>query len=117
MAVKLLNGLSVDGQELLIKCNTATQKYIEEFEANKVGGGAYLVCDLLLCMCVARLACVTYCYSYMLMGMPACVLLCVICMCACSSVLCVCACMCVPARLCVYLTVYIHVCAVAWLCA
>lgn len=38
-AIRLLNGLKVDNQELLLKGNTATQKYIEEYERNKVRQG------------------------------------------------------------------------------
>lgn len=34
-ALQLLNNLSLDGQELLLKWNTATQKYIEELQARK----------------------------------------------------------------------------------
>jgi hypothetical protein len=34
--IRLLNGLKMDGQELLLKGNTATQKYIAEYEENKV---------------------------------------------------------------------------------
>jgi len=34
-AIRLLHGLKIDGQELLVKGNTATQKYIEEYEAQK----------------------------------------------------------------------------------
>jgi RNA recognition motif-containing protein len=36
-AIRYLNGLKVDGQELLIKGNSATQKYIEDYEQAKVG--------------------------------------------------------------------------------
>lgn len=32
-AIRLLNGLKLDGQELLLKSNTATQKYVEAYEA------------------------------------------------------------------------------------
>lgn len=35
-AIRYLNGLKVDGQELLIKGNSATQKYIEDYEQVKV---------------------------------------------------------------------------------
>lgn len=31
-ALRLLNNMALDGQELLVKCNTATQKYIEAYE-------------------------------------------------------------------------------------
>ncbi|KAG1677373.1 hypothetical protein FOA52_010752 [Chlamydomonas sp. UWO 241] len=34
-AIRLMHGLKVDGQELLVKGNTATQKYVEEYESNK----------------------------------------------------------------------------------
>lgn len=34
-ALRLLNGLKIDGQELLLKANTATQKYIEYYEEQK----------------------------------------------------------------------------------
>ncbi len=34
-ALQLLNKLSLDGQELLLKWNTATEKYIEELQARK----------------------------------------------------------------------------------
>ncbi|CAD7703997.1 unnamed protein product [Ostreobium quekettii] len=34
-ALRLLNNLALDGQELLVKCNTATQKYIEAYESEK----------------------------------------------------------------------------------
>ncbi len=35
-SLRFLNGLKIDGQELLLKGNSATQKYIEEYEQNKV---------------------------------------------------------------------------------
>ena len=34
-ALRLLHNLSVDGQELLLKCNTATQRYIDDYQAVK----------------------------------------------------------------------------------
>lgn len=34
-AMRLLNGLKLDGQELLLKCNAATQKYTEQYEQSK----------------------------------------------------------------------------------
>lgn len=34
-ALRLLHNLSLDAQELLLKCNTATQRYITEYQANK----------------------------------------------------------------------------------
>ena len=34
-ALRLLHNLSLDGQELLLKCNTATQRYIDEYQASK----------------------------------------------------------------------------------
>ncbi|GFR49350.1 hypothetical protein Agub_g11374 [Astrephomene gubernaculifera] len=34
-AMRLLNGLKLDGQELLLKCNAATQKYTEQYEQQK----------------------------------------------------------------------------------
>lgn len=34
-ALRLLHNLSLDGQELLLKCNTATQRYIDDYQANK----------------------------------------------------------------------------------
>lgn len=34
-ALRLLHNLSLDGQELLLKCNTATQRYIDDYEATK----------------------------------------------------------------------------------
>ena len=34
-----LNNLSVDGSELLVKCNAATQKYIDDYKARKVCAG------------------------------------------------------------------------------
>ena len=34
-AMRLLNGLKLDGSELLLKCNAATQKYTEQYEAQK----------------------------------------------------------------------------------
>ena len=37
-ALRLLHNLSLDGQELLLKCNTATQRYIEDYQANKQSG-------------------------------------------------------------------------------
>jgi RNA-binding protein 25 len=35
-AIRLLNGLKVDAHELLLKANTTTKAYIEEYEANKL---------------------------------------------------------------------------------
>jgi RNA recognition motif-containing protein len=35
-ALAHLNNLSVDGSELLVKCNAATQKYIDDYKARKV---------------------------------------------------------------------------------
>lgn len=35
-AIRLLHGLKVDGQELLLKANTTTHAYIEEYQANKL---------------------------------------------------------------------------------
>lgn len=35
-AIRLLNGLKVDAQELLLKANTITKVYIDEYEANKM---------------------------------------------------------------------------------
>lgn len=35
-ALQHLAGLDVDGQALLVKCNAATQTYIEEYKARKV---------------------------------------------------------------------------------
>jgi hypothetical protein len=35
-ALRHLNGLSVDGQELLVKCSAATQQYADEYLARKV---------------------------------------------------------------------------------
>ncbi len=46
-AIRFLNGLKIDGQELLLKGNSATQKYIEEYEQNKVirpCGHAAVIC-------------------------------------------------------------------------
>lgn len=34
-ALRLLHNLSLDGQELLLKCNTATQRYIDDYQAHK----------------------------------------------------------------------------------
>ena len=34
-ALRLLHNLSLDGQELLLKCNTATQRYIDDYQASK----------------------------------------------------------------------------------
>ena len=34
-ALRLLHNLALDGQELLLKCNTATQRYIDDYQANK----------------------------------------------------------------------------------
>lgn len=34
-ALRLLGGLALDGQELLLKCNSATQKYVDDFQARK----------------------------------------------------------------------------------
>jgi RNA-binding protein 25 len=34
-ALRLLNGVKIDGQELLLKSNTATQKYLEAYEAQR----------------------------------------------------------------------------------
>ncbi|KXZ56101.1 hypothetical protein GPECTOR_2g983 [Gonium pectorale] len=34
-AMRLLNGLKLDGSELLLKCNAATQKYTEQYEQQK----------------------------------------------------------------------------------
>jgi RNA-binding protein 25 len=39
-ALQLLNKLSLDGQELLLKWNTATEKYIEELQARKARDAA-----------------------------------------------------------------------------
>ena len=39
-ALQLLNGLALDGQELLLKPNTATQRYIEELAARKAADKA-----------------------------------------------------------------------------
>ena len=36
-ALRHLNGLDVDGQELLVKCSAATQQYADEYLARKVG--------------------------------------------------------------------------------
>ena len=38
-ALNLLQNLSVGGQELLLKCNTGTQKYIAEYEARRAQNG------------------------------------------------------------------------------
>ncbi|GFH13274.1 uncharacterized protein HaLaN_09124 [Haematococcus lacustris] len=35
-AIRLLNGFKVDGQELVIKGNSATQRYVEQYEADKL---------------------------------------------------------------------------------
>ncbi len=35
-AIRLLNGLKIDGQELMVKGNTATQRYLEAYELSKV---------------------------------------------------------------------------------
>ena len=35
-ALRHLNGLSVDGQDLLVKCSAATQQYADEYLARKV---------------------------------------------------------------------------------
>lgn len=35
-ALAHLNNLAVDGQELLLKCNAATQKYIDDYKLRKV---------------------------------------------------------------------------------
>jgi hypothetical protein len=35
-ALAHLNNLALDGSELLVKCNAATQKYIDDFKARKV---------------------------------------------------------------------------------
>lgn len=35
-ALSHLSNLSVDGQELLVKCNAATQKYIDDYKLRKV---------------------------------------------------------------------------------
>ena len=34
-ALRLLHNLSLDGQELLLKCNTATQRYIDDYQTSK----------------------------------------------------------------------------------
>lgn len=34
-ALRLLHNLSLDSQELLLKCNTATQRYIDDYQASK----------------------------------------------------------------------------------
>lgn len=34
-ALRLLHNLALDGQELLLKCNTATQRYIDDYQASK----------------------------------------------------------------------------------
>lgn len=34
-ALRLLNGVKIDGQELLLKSNTATQKYLEAYEQQR----------------------------------------------------------------------------------
>lgn len=34
-ALRLLHNLSLDGQELLLKCNTATQRYIDDYQVNQ----------------------------------------------------------------------------------
>ncbi|KIY94795.1 RNA-binding protein 25 [Monoraphidium neglectum] len=34
-AIRLLNGVKLDGQELMLKSNTATQKYLEAYEADR----------------------------------------------------------------------------------
>lgn len=34
-ALRLLHNLALDGQELLLKCNTATQRYVDDYQANK----------------------------------------------------------------------------------
>jgi len=35
-ALRHLNGLAVDGQDLLVKCSAATQQYADEYLARKV---------------------------------------------------------------------------------
>ena len=34
-AIRLLHNLSLDGQELLLKCNSTTQKYVDDYKARK----------------------------------------------------------------------------------
>ena len=34
-AQRLLNNLALDGQELLVKCNTATQTYVDQYQRRK----------------------------------------------------------------------------------
>ena len=38
LLAEIINNLKIDGQELLLKGNTATQRYIEDYEREKVRG-------------------------------------------------------------------------------
>ena len=46
-ALRLLNGLALDGQDLLLKCNTATQKYAALYEQS-------VLSKLAVCQCFCR---------------------------------------------------------------